>query len=132
MSNDSVYLSIKNCRKETTTLCPYYKFPENVINQEELTPLAKGLRLWVRLFQSAFYMYLLVLYVLTYLSMYVLYGWQVLEGVFLCREFTFCFLVDKPLSQSSPLNSSKHIKICQICHHITAKRFFQANLSSEK
>ena len=61
-------------RKYFNTLYPYYKFPENVINQEELNPLAKGLRLWVRLFQSAFYTYVLVLlYVLTYLPKYVLY-----------------------------------------------------------
>ena len=37
-------------RKYFNPLYPYYKFPENVINQEELNPLAKGLRLWVRLF----------------------------------------------------------------------------------
>ena len=71
MSNDSVYLSIKNCRKKTTTLCPYYKFPENVINQEELTPLAKGLRLWVRLFQTAFYTYVSMTQLLLHTNAYL-------------------------------------------------------------
>ena len=52
-----------NSIKYFNQLCPYYKFSENVINQEELAPLAKGLRLWVRLFLSAFHMYLCPLWI---------------------------------------------------------------------